>query len=287
MAREAPNIRKRTRFRELAVLCAALAPGMAAWFGTQRVPAGTPISGQRALPSLVFRQYAVNLREPPNQGRLAVPFAFWNRGRAPLDITALEASCHCLNPKLLSDRKHYEPGGQGIFEVQLDLARESPGPHGYQVRVRYDDGAPREEVVSLQVFVPQASVTVTPPELYFYQLSGEPLTGRIQIEDRRGKHLKVTGVIATSQYVQAKLEERVQVDAQTSYTAISITTLPPAPAGSETSVLAIQTDDPDYGVIRVPVFLEGPAPRLQLTSGGKSESAGVRPEAAPREEPAP
>lgn len=246
---------------------AALLPFLAASFGTAAIPQGRALSGVRHLPSLVFRQYAVNLREVPAVGPVTAPFSFFNRGDRPVEIVKLEPSCGCLAPRLLGNRRVYPPDAQGLFEVQVDTAREQPGPHSYTVRVHYHDGQPRTELVTFRLRVPERKVTVDPPELYFYQLSGSPLSGEVQIQDRRGRHLRVLSATTSLPALTVEVGQQSQMEGDVSTTPIQVHLPGSAGTGTKTGVIVIRTDDDDYPVIRVPVFVQGPEAPVQLTSG--------------------
>lgn len=241
-------------------------PALMAVCATSSVPVPRAIASHKELPALAFRQYSVNLREIPATGRITVPFSFWNRSNKPLEIVKLEPSCGCLAPRLLGDRTHYVQGGQGLFEVKVDTAREAPGPHTYSVRVHYNDGTPREELVVFRMSVPERNVQVTPPELYFYQLTDTAITSEIRVADHRGKNLKVVEVKTTSPFLTAEAQEP-QLSGDVTTTPIRVSTKGNLPGGAQTGIISIRTDDADFPVIQVPVFLQGKPQGVQLTAG--------------------
>jgi len=247
-------------------------PFVVALLATSRVPAARPLDGAKPLTSLAFRQYAVNLREIPATGRITVPFSFWNRGSGPIEILKLEPSCGCLAPKILGDRTRYEPGGQGLFEVQVDTARETPGPQHYSIKVRYQDTEPREELVTFRLTVPDRSVQVTPSELYFYQVSDAELENEIRVSDHRGtRHLKIVEVLSSSTHLVPEIGTQ-EVGEEVAVTPIRVRVDGKVPAGAHRKVLSIRTDDADFPVIQIPVFLHGRPDKIELTTGVKEGS---------------
>jgi len=257
-----------TRLR-VAVLTGILClPLILACLGTATVPRGRNLSGEKVLAPLAFRQYAVNLHEVAPTATLTAPFAFWNRGNSTLTIDKLEPSCGCLSPRLLGNRTEYGPGSQGLFEVQVETAREPAGPQTYSIRVHYTvDQKPFEELVTFRCEIPERNVTVTPPELYFYQLSNAPLAGQVRVEDHRGKQLNVVEAVSRSPYLNLSVGEREQLPEGNSATPIRVEVRQDLPAGSNHTLIVIKTDDPDFPLIRVPVFLQGKPASVRLSSG--------------------
>lgn len=269
------------RLKTVALFGLPLMPFLLACFGTAAVPQGRSLSGEKVLPPLAFRQYAVNLHEVAPVATLTAPFAFWNRGDQSLTITRLEPSCGCLTPRLLGNRSEYGPGGQGLFEVQVETAREPAGPHTYSIRVHYTvDEQPHEELVTFRCEIPERNVTVTPPELYFYQLSDTPLASRIQVEDHRGKQLRIVEATSRSPYLTLEVGQQEQSGGGHFSTPIQVGVKPGLPPGSNHTIIAIKTDDPDFPLIRVPVFLQGKPSTVEL-------SAGVKPARAAEKQSAP
>ncbi|HWL10649.1 MAG TPA: DUF1573 domain-containing protein [Planctomicrobium sp.] len=259
-----------SRMRSVVRFClgvVGISPFLIAFCAMSWEPLERSLESTKPLSSLAFRQYAVNLREIPATGKITVPFSFWNRGRGPLEIVRLEPSCGCLAPKMLGERKIYGPGSQGLFEVQVDTAREPSGPQQYSVRVHYFDQGPREETVTFRLTVPERRVQVTPPELYFYQLSEGKLESTIRIADRRGKELNLVEVTSSSPNLVTEIQSK-EVNAETTTIPVLVTVKGTLASGSQTASLLVRTDDPDFPSIRIPVFLHGKPkqPTLPVTT---------------------
>jgi len=262
-----------------------LIPLILANIGTSKIPSGRPLSGSKQLSPLGFRQYAVNLHEVAPTATLTAPFAFWNRSERSIEITKLEPSCGCLAPRILGNRKEYGPGGQGLFEVQVETARETPGPHTYSVVVHYTSGDQKfEDRVTFRCEIPERNVVISPPELYFYQLSDTPIQDVFRVEDHRGKELKVVEAVSTNPHLTLNVGKWERIDEQTCTTPVEVLVGANLPAGTHHTFITVKTDDPDFPTIRVPVFLQGKPAAIQLTSGtAKDEKKQNSPRSSPPE----
>lgn len=240
-------------------------PALLAGLLTQQVPVGRPIVGEVTRDQLVFSQYAVQLGEVRPTGTIPAHFDFFNSGETPIEIVKLEPSCGCLAPRLYDDKKVYGPGEHGRFYVSVKTANETPGPKTYTVKVKYDDGEPRERLVSFKLTIPEKKVSVTPSEVYFYQLDGSADSREIVVTDHRGRNLTITNVICPTEFASVTLGTKI-VEGQVSRTPIRIDIPANVPSGRNTAVLTIETDDPDYSTIKVPILIWGQESKIQQTS---------------------
>lgn len=235
---------------------------------TQGVPDGRALSGGASRSPLVFSQYAVNLGEVPATGVVPAHFDYWNRGDQPLEITELTPSCGCLAPRIVDNQRVLQPGERGRFYVSVKTANETPGPKDYTVQVKYKDEQPREEIVRFHLDVPERKVTVTPSEVYFYQLTGQPDSRTIRVQDHRGKRLNVTDVQVTSELATVTKGKAREGEEGAWENEIRVDVPGHVPAGRKIALIKIQTDDDDYPLITVPLLIQGPEkPTVQLTSG--------------------
>jgi len=216
---------------------------------------------------LVFRQYAIDLGLVPPVGTVPAYFDFRNQGDEPIEIVDLEASCGCLAPRLYDDKKTiYEPGEGGRFYVTVKTANETPGPKSFTVLVKYDDGQPKERVLSFRLEIPERKVTVSPAQLLFYQINGEPDSREITLSDYRGASLNVLNVRSESELVSLSVGEKVQ-SGENSTIPIRIDVAALAPPGRQEFFVTIETDDPEYKRIQVPVMIFGPENPIRQVSG--------------------
>lgn len=246
----------------IALLGLGLVPAGLAATLTQSVPAAREVTGKPQRDSLVFLQYAVHLGEVQPVGTVPAHFDFFNNSDRPIKITSLDPSCGCLAPQLYDRKELYGPGEHGRFYVSVKTANESPGPKEYTVKVSYNDGQPKERMVAFNLTVPDKKVSVTPSEIYFYQIQGKPDSREIYVEDFRGRDLNVVAVNSQSEFTSVTLGEKVR-DGQITRTPIRIDVPGDVPPGRMSSWLTIETDDPDYQVIKVPVLIWGPEQTVQ------------------------
>jgi len=261
---EQPAVRS-APFLIVFTVLAGCAPALLAGLMTQKVPVGRPSVGQIERDKLVFSQYAVHLGEVAPTGTIPAHFDFFNAGETPIEIVKLDPSCGCLAPRLYGDKKIYGPGEHGTFYVSVKTANESPGPKDYTVKVKYHDGEPRERLVSFKLTIPEKKVSVTPAEVYFYQLDGNADSRSIVVEDHRGRNLTITNVTCPTEFATVSLGTKI-VDGQTSRTPIRIDIPADVPSGRQTAILTIETDDPDYSIIKVPILIWGQESKIQQTS---------------------
>ncbi|MBS0260755.1 MAG: DUF1573 domain-containing protein [Planctomycetes bacterium] len=251
----------------------------------------TPISPPASRGALVFDQYLVDLGHVPPSQDVAGYFDFTNRGKHPVEITALEPSCGCLRPRLEKldrrgearvvhqgsngsapvapervEKRIYEPGEDGFFSVRVQTANQSPGPKDYTVKVKYNDPEPRETVVTFRAVLPEEQVLVRPIALMFYQLgsgSGDSAPQTFEVIDRRKEHLKIVKIDCSRPDVKIT-PSTSEVDEDGSWHGRFDVTVPnELPPGQAEAIVRVHTDDPadQYHVLRIPITLVGPPPR--------------------------
>jgi len=220
-----------------------------------------------ARPALAFDQYLVDLGPVAPSEEVRAHFDFTNRGKAPVTVTALVPSCGCLQPQM--KKKSYRAGESGNFVVRVQTANENSGLKEYTVTVKYTDPEPREVDVIFRVVLPDNQVFVRPRALAFYQLGEQKsATGiapqKIEVTDRRDRHLKITRVECSRDIAQIALDEP-EIDGDGHWLGRLTVTVPNRlPPGRLEAVVRIFTDDPDYKVLRVPLIIEGGSPRKTI-----------------------
>ncbi len=240
------------------LLSAAMIPLLWSSLCALRPAASSPLPPAEARPPLAFDQYSVNLRRVPLQPVLEGIFRFENRGTRPVTITKLDPSCGCLKPRLTEDKTHYEPGEVGHFVVQVATANEEPGPHEYTIRVLYEDEQPHESAVRFKLTLPVRKVTVEPSELGFFQLNGQPASRTVYVTDYRGNEISLTGARCSSEQVSLKIGE--PEFSETGHPRVPVEVSVPGNIPSERAyhTITIETSDPEFSVIRIPLMLQGP-----------------------------
>ena len=257
---------RRGTVSSLLLAVGAIAPFVAALLLTPKVPQGVAVGPAPERASLAFAQYAVDLGEVPPRPLIQAHYDFWNKSEKTVKITDLDPSCGCLRPRLTDDRDTIAPGEHGQFVVGVSTANEDPGPHDYSITVHYDDGEPQTQVVRFLFTLPEQKVSLEPSEVFFYQLTGEPASRTIHVNDHRGAEMKVLAASISSKHATATIEAPQVLGKKGSRTPIRIDVAGDVPAKREIAMLVIETDDPEYKILRVPVLIQGPEPDTSLNN---------------------
>jgi hypothetical protein len=241
-----------------------------------------PVAAAPARPALAFHQFLVDLGRVSASEAVLAYFDFTNRGSKDVEITGLEASCGCLQPHL--KKKVYQPGESGFFTLKIQTANQAAGRKEYTVTVRYNDPAPQEAQVMLRVELPDDLVLVRPIALWFYQLGNEPSEEEpsqdastsitrmgikpqdFEITDRRGRHLNIRRIECSRDEVSVQRGDEEVDEVGTWHGRFRVQIEGALPSGHREAVVRIFTDDPDdrYRVLRVPIIMQGPAPRKHI-----------------------
>lgn len=227
----------------------------------QVVPARTvPLPAPRPPAGLVFDQYGVSLPIVRPQAVVEAHFDFRNYGSEPVTVEDVEPSCGCLRWHFVGNKRTYMPGESGSLVVRLFTANERPGPHEYLLNVRSQPGPISETSLVFRVNLPERKLTVEPAEVYFYQLQGTADAQKVYVTDHREdvttplqvKLAQCPSKHVTVQVLPAELNESGQ-----SRIPVLLTVPAEVPSGREVTFLKIETTDPDFPQIAVPVLIEG------------------------------
>ncbi len=248
--------------------CPAPPASTIAWCLLALVPLGTalgfniagprpqPLTVDAQRPGLTFDQYLVNLGRVPPRAEHRAFFAFTNTGTTPVTVTALRPSCGCLNPKL--DKATWQPGERAVFSLKVLATREEPGPKEYTCRVDYDDGQPREALLSLKIVLPEQKLVVSPRALIVYQNTPDPVTRPITLTRHREGRLNILDVTTSSPLVTVSVG-RETINDEGHRIAEVLVTVAEVPPGRHETFVTITTDDPEYPEVLVPVLVMGPS----------------------------
>jgi hypothetical protein len=232
----------------------------------------TPIAAAPPRPPLAFDQYLVDLRDRVGL-RPVIPvwFDFANTGKQPLTISEIIPSCGCLSTQLRGNEKVYRPGQHGRLVVMMQTANEEPGPHAYEVKVKYNDPQPREETVAFRLILPDVKVSVAPAELLFYQLNGKDGEATVRVSDRRSTPLQVLEADCTLPGVLVEVLPAEQDENGQANVPIMVHVPGTYPAGPHRGLVRIATSDPEFKELKVSVYVEGTGVRQAgFDSGAKS-----------------
>jgi hypothetical protein len=272
----------RTRFLNRLPAAGMAIPFVLALAAQIAEPRPGPVAAAPARPALAFHQYLVDLGHVTASENVLAHFDFANRGSKDLEITELAPSCGCLQPHL--KKKIYKPDESGFFTLKIQTANQAAGQKEYTVTVKYNDPAPQEALVVMRVVLPDDQVLVRPIALFFYQLGDyQPGDGRsghestsltrlgiepqnFEVTDRRSRHLNIQRVECNNPDVLFERQDDDIDESGTWHGRFRVSMDKGLPPGRHQEVVRIFTDDPDdrYRVLRVPLYMEGPARRKKV-----------------------
>jgi len=200
---------------------------------------------------LVVDSPSVDLGEVRANKPLVHAFRLKNTGPVPLTITEVTGVCGCVRQALGS--KVLKPGVGTELTLGVNLLTQPEGPNSWKLAVRYktDGDPPTTGAAVVQVAAKiKKDVTVEPVAL---MLSAErEITGALTVVDRRGKPLTVTGVRVGLK--DLKTDVKPAADAAGKRTQrIELTVTDACPPGQYSDEISIDTDDPDYRELRIPL----------------------------------
>jgi hypothetical protein len=178
-------------------------------------------------------------------------FRLKNTGPVPLTITDVAGPCACVRKSLGTEV--LRPGDTTELTIGINLLTQPEGPNAWKLAVRYKtDGNPPvtgTAVVAVAAKV-KKDVTVEPVAL---MLSAErEITGTLTVLDRRGKPLAVTGARIGLKDVTVAVKPAADADGKRTQR-IELTVTDDCPSGQYADEVCIDTDDPDYKELHIPL----------------------------------
>jgi hypothetical protein len=185
-------------------------------------------------------------------------FSLSNRGPLPLALAAARGSCGCLEPRL--SRQTLDPGETAELELEVNTLTQPPGPHCWHVRVGYapvlagvpDPSAGGDLELELRARL-TGELTVSPASLHL--LVGSGVTSSLTLTDRRPAPLNVTAVRTTDAGLRAEFEGPWRSENGAWVRRVHLAA-GGGPAGHHDCLVLLDSDDPEYRTLKVPVALE-------------------------------
>lgn len=227
-------------------------------------------------PSLLFATYLYHHgdRAVELKPKLESEFRFRNLGDAPVEITRIEQSCGCLQPRILRpedvlvNTNVIEPGGYGAIDAPIATANQQAGPQEYTINVHYNDPLPRQTTLTIKAVFPEKKVMITPRTFLLSQKtqSSFPLP-QLTVSDFRDTPLTIKNVYSTAPFIKANVADEAvsgiqqvsmeeQVGKSTKIVGEVAGGIPP---GRHHALIAASTNDPEYPAFTVPMVINGPA----------------------------
>jgi hypothetical protein len=259
---EASSSTRRRSLVTLPLFMGALLPfGLSMYFHTHG-PAAQPVAKGAERSPLVFGQYMVDLGLAPAGGKLVRAwYAFMNKGTRPLTVKDIVASCQCIHPQYMDDKRVYAPGEKGRIDVFIDTTKETSGEKEFLLRVPYESGAKTgEEELTFRVTLPEPQVALLPRSLIFYQFNEQEQTQLVSIVDNRPAPLTFQSLEQTSELArplaEATLVGTTDADNRRTIT-ISVKVPGKVPERRIRESIIVKTDDSEFGTIRIPLWIDG------------------------------
>lgn len=202
-------------------------------------------------PPLAIESPSVDLGELTANKPLAHTFHLKNTGPASITITDVAGVCGCFRHQL--DTRVIEPGQSTDLSVGINLLTQPEGPNTWKMAVRYrtqsDPPAAGEQLIQIAAKV-RKDVFVEPVAL---MMSAEKeITGTLTVVDRRGKPLTVTGARLGLKDVKAEVKPVADAAGRRTQK-IDLTVADACPPGQYADEVCIDTDDPAYKELRIPL----------------------------------
>jgi hypothetical protein len=211
-------------------------------------------------------------------------FTLRNNTAAELRITDIAAGCGCLRPRIT--KRTLQPGESVDLSVEINTLAQSAGPNAWKVTVHFVQGPDGQTTSGSHELVIKARVVReidVEPIALFLSVDGEAMH-TISVTDRRERPLKITGVGCDAKFVRTQLLPASEASPRRRQIQVHLSA--DCPAGHHSETIVVQTDDPAYRELRIPLIIVRKAPGqiqatpeqldLRLTKGQKAASGLVR-----------
>jgi hypothetical protein len=191
---------------------------------------------------------SVDLGELTANKPLVQVFRLKNTGTAALTITDVAGGCGCFRQELSA--KVIEPGKTAELTIGINLLTQPEGANTWRAVVRHQTESGKGERVLQIAAKVKKDVTIEPVALML--LSEKEITGTLTVFDRRGKPLTVTGARVGLKDVRTEVKAATDAGGKRSQK-IELTVADACAPGQYGDEIAIDTDDPEYRELRIPV----------------------------------
>jgi hypothetical protein len=200
---------------------------------------------------LRFLQPAADLGEIKAGVRLAHRFDFINDGPDRVDIVDLRPSCGCIVPAL--DPRTFQSGEKGVLRLEIRSLGEPAGMHHWNLQVISRTANASKEIQLHLTARVVAEISVQPPTMTAY--ADRALVHEIRVVDFRPNAMNVVAVHASSPGLQCKIGELVRDEAGNAVRIVKLEIRADLPDGRHAEAVHIQTDDPVYKELEIPVTI--------------------------------
>jgi len=233
-------------------------------------PRPNPVPEAAARPSLAFEQYLVDLGVVPPSEEVSARFRFRNVGKLPVTVLETETSCGCIKPRI--SRKVLRPNESSELLLRVRTASVEPGTKEYWLKVHYQEEvgsgrntpAPSTVDLAFRVKLPVKQVLIQPRALIFYQLSDQTTEQELTVLDQRQPGLKILKAESLTTLAQVSIGTTSDTPEGGHVSRLKVTVAGNV-VGRHQAVIQIETNDPIYRRLTVPLIIEGPGAEPQLS----------------------
>lgn len=205
------------------------------------------VVGARA--ELICEQPVVQLGEVKAGAPLSHKFTLVNRGNATVELLGFKTSCSCFRPDL--PKRILLAGESVTLDMVGNTLAQPAGQRAWRIGLEYREGSETRQLAFEIRANLTVEVAVIPPTL---TLTTEgPLTHELTLRDLRATPLPITAVQTSSPGLRTRFGEPQRLPQGGWARTITLEVGADYPTGRRDEVLAIQSRDPDYPEIRIPV----------------------------------
>jgi Protein of unknown function (DUF1573) len=200
----------------------------------------------------MFEDLSKDFGSVPRGPTLQHPFRLVNKTQTTVSIANVRVSCGCVTATAL--KSTLAPGEETAVVAQMDTRRFS-GARTVTIYVQFD--RPAWEEVRLWVQAnSRDDVSVTPDTLTFGRAKrGATPTGTVTVTFLGNSGSQITDVQSDSNYVRTALQEVSRQDSEVTYR-VTAKVRPDTPVGKWYTDVWLQTNDPGWPRVRVPLTVE-------------------------------
>jgi len=184
----------------------------------------------------------------------------WNNpGDQPLEITQIQAGCHCVEPQI--SEKRIAPSQTVDLTARIRTLSQPEGAVSWKVTAHYREGT---EMKKMEFWARAELVgdIICQPTILSFRGTGRA-TSQLTLKDRRSPGIEVKSAKCNLPGIRVSLSKAAPADNE-----ILVEKLP-GHLGSQRGFIVLETNDPAYPTLEVPIHLETSA--LQKVEAAPAE----------------
>jgi hypothetical protein len=198
---------------------------------------------------LRFHHPVADLGEVKASVPLSYQFGFVNEGREPVQIIETRPNCGCIVHDW--NKGTFLPGEHGILTLDIRTIGEPSGMHQWKLQVVYKTGNAVRETQLLLTAKILTEIFVQPPAMTVY--ADRTVAHEILVTDFRPKTLSISNVLSSSSFLKCQVGDVFRDNAGHLVRQIKLEITNEFSEGRHLESVVIQTDDPLYRELKVPV----------------------------------